>query len=575
VPDIADRAALVKQSQPVSALQAARPGALPLLAVLLGGVLMSLAAQAWLSSRQIFNGDELHFLSLIYEHGRGRLESALQTFHVHLLWPLTAVPGTEIDQLIAGRLTMLALEATTLVLLYLLARAWAESTASLLAVLAFAAMPTTLEHAASFRADPLALALVMASLAMLARAPMRLGIIAATALLAALAALVTMKVVFFAPAYAGIAAWRIRTSRDPRRVAGAIAVIAVIALVSAALIFLLHQSSVQGPQLDAPARHLANVGSAALFSAGILPNSAVLIDAARGAPLQTMLIIAAFVAATVRAVSRSATDRWEGLALLGCLAPLATLLFYRNSFPYFLPFISAPGFVAIAWLANKERWNHAVLAGLGALMLVTGAIGLARLPEATLDGQRAVVTAVHDVFPEPVEYIDRSGLIASFPRQGFLMTSWGMQSYQGRAPVFHERLQARPTSLLIVNGPVLEEALGLRGPMPRNHALHPADRRLLRENYVRHWGPIWVAGKRVRTGPNPARIEVAIPGTYTLEGAAAQIGGQAIAEGGTVTLAAGQHQIRSARPGYVTLRWGRRLHRPAERPPTHPIFSGF
>ena len=40
--------------------------------------------------------------------------------------------------------------------------------------------------------------------------------------------------------------------------------------------------------------------------------------------------------------------------------------------------------------------------------------------------QRAVVAAVHRIFPEPVPYLDHGGVMASFPKVNFFMSSWGV-----------------------------------------------------------------------------------------------------------------------------------------------------
>jgi len=61
------------------------------------------------------NWDEFHFLALVFEHQRGELHLALQTFHVHLFAWLTALPTDELGMIVAGRAAAARVHGLTVV----------------------------------------------------------------------------------------------------------------------------------------------------------------------------------------------------------------------------------------------------------------------------------------------------------------------------------------------------------------------------------------------------------------------------------------------------------------------------
>jgi hypothetical protein len=214
-----------------------------------------------------------------------------------------------------------------------------------------------------------------------------------------------------------------------------------------------------------------------------------------------------------------------------------------------------------------------VLAIIAAGMLLSASL---LLPKIGLDDQfeqRKTIDAVHQIFPQPVRYIDASSMIATFPREGFFMSGWGMAEYRKRPPFFEARLRARQVPLLLANGAALERGLGIRGSA--NDGLHSEDRVVLRENFIPHWGPVWVAGKQVRLGTNPTQIEILTPGPYTVEGATVTLDGQEYRPGDIVILSRRAYALAGVPGGNVTLRWGNRLARPAIAAPVESVSGGM
>jgi hypothetical protein len=541
---------------------------------LIAAIFLCLALQAWLALVMEINWDEFFYLSQIYSYQHGELGKPLQSFHIHLLGWLTSIPGNEIDQIVVGRFVMLMCEAGTCALIYLLARRFASRSAALTAVLAFTSACFTIIHGASFRADPLAALFIMGSLVVIARAPPKLGSLAGAAAMAAVAAMVTVKVVLYAPAFAGVALWRTAEASDRRRMIRWLAGAGAAAAIACALLYLV-QLNLMPTTTNAGSRAgLANAAETQT-GAGLLPRLAEIERFFLLSPLQVFLL-AAGAAIAAMSLGRRARRPAEAIALLGCGATLLCLLFYRNAFPYFFPFILAPAVVLAAVAVDRIGLlsRHSRLVALG---LFAPAVAVAGVWSTHGQGaQRELVSAVHRIFPSPVPYIDRNSMIASFPKRGFFMSTWGMSGYRARSPFFEKVLASSTVPLLVVDGPALEQTTRVRWDVPERLRLFPQDEAVLRDNYIPHWGRIWVAGKDVESGPGGPPFSIAVPGAYTLEAAApVMIDGMAAAPGAVVHLSRGRHLIRSAAPVAVTLRWGDHLYRPRGAPSDGPVYRGF
>jgi hypothetical protein len=538
------------------------------------GVVAALLAQAWLALAMEINWDEFYFLSQIHEYQRGELTKALQTIHVHLFGWVTAA-GDEIRQVEAGRLAMLLCEAATCALVYALARSFFSRTASLFAVLAYVCAGFTMVHGASFRTDPLAATLIMAVLALVARAPARWPVMVGAALAAAVGVLVTVKVIFFAPAIAGLAAWRWSNSVRRLQLLSWLAGMAACSLLLFGLLYWLHQHTLPSASVSGSQAMIESAGRTTLGGAGLLPRGNEIVRAILVAPVQTVLTILA-LGLIAAAIVRQKAHRMRLIAILGCVTPLLSLLFYRNAFPYFFPFITASAPLLLAWLVDEVPAVRARAGVLSLAMVLTAAFVAVQWALRGQSAQRHLVSNVHRVFPRPVAYIDRNSMIASFPKRGFFMSTWGMLEYhRAGKPVFEDVLRRDIVPLLIVNGPELEETTAEAGSMPTGRRLLEADRQLLRANFIRHWGRIWVAGQRHKTGPGGTTIRILVPGVYTVEGGPATIDGRALPDHATVDLSRGDHWLSSATERTVAVRWGNRLYRPMEPALAEPLYRGF
>jgi hypothetical protein len=304
-----------------------------------------------------------------------------------------------------------------------------------------------------------------------------------------------------------------------------------------------------------------------VFSAELLPQPIPLINQILMAPVLTVVLLFSPLF-WVRRFPGTA----ERLAMAGFLAPVLTLLFYKNSFPYYFVFILAPAAVTFAPIFEYLLRRTGVTL-ISIVLLLFPLIMFVRTPTDTLDVQRKVSEEVARIFPRPVMYVDFCGMIGDFPRPfQFLTSRWGLMRYRERGePLLVEAMARQPVPLLIVNDSSLELALeGVRS----ERTFLPADADAIRENFLPHWGPIWLAGKRIAPDSSPSELMIKIPGLYTVEGSEIEIDGKRLVIGDTVRLDRGKHKVQpGARVGF--LRWGDHIVPPGEEFPSRPLFTTY
>lgn len=537
--------------------------------LLLAVLLIIPAWQGAMVLRREFNWDEYYFLTLVFQYRLGTLAQPLQTFHVHLFGWLADLPWSDSDRLVAGRSVMLILHLATLGLLYGLARRLVSPGAAAWAVALYASLQFVLIHAASFRADPLITFLLVGALYLLALRPLRFAALLAAFLAAGLAMLISMKSAIYVPMGAGLLVLQLSRSAAPRRDAGRIAAALVVSGLAITAAFLAHALSLGPPPLaaarDLPAIARTQFGAQGLFSGLRFLVVSMFINAAF-----YLLAVGGIALALVTVLRGAAPGRSTAAVMLLFASPLLLPALYRNSFPYAYVFLMPPVAVVAGLAASRVQRMAPVVAVLLAVAIAVTLPAFRR----SQDGQRQVEAAVHSMFPTAVPYLDRCGMIASFPVAGFFMSTWGLENYlQAGRPVLAEAVARLHPPLLLATHPVFEEALGLEPSAPTGgYALLPEDAAALRDNYVPHWGPVWVAGKRLPAALQEAGFALVIPGAYTFEAATdGQIDGVTVAPGEVVTLAAGRHAYSGPE---AILRHGDHLARP-QAPAPPPFFLGF
>ncbi|HTG37485.1 glycosyltransferase family 39 protein [Sphingopyxis sp. SE2] len=540
-----------------------RPTAAQLLCAMLAFVLL---LQVELVFSKSVNWDEFFHFSQIHQHLLGRPAPWLQAPFVALFFWVPALPGDNIDHIQLIRLLILPFEIVTIAMIAGMVRRFADRETALLCGLIYATGGYVFLHAFALRADMIAAALLMTALWLILCRPLRGGNIALILLLVGLAFVSTIKAVLYAPAFLGVLLFRLERPGHRRALASAAILVLLAGL---ALLWLAPHLPASGPV--GALRDIGDLGRASIdrmFSGGVFPQGVWLALQIVFAPLLSAAIFAAILHACW-----PGREPMERILFLSLLAPLATVAIYRNAFPYHFAFILPPAAVAIAPVVGWLRRRYGVVAVsflplAGALLLSLGQ------DREVLSSQRAIQTGIQTIFPVPVAYIDNSGMAGNFPRAvNHFASGWGLDNYyRAGEPIYSEALAAEPVPMLLANNVVLRS---LFHDTLSGGRLLPADDEILRENYIPHWGRVFVAGKAIARGERPLAIAIAVPGRYTVEGGGIAIDGEYYPAGSVVTLARGMHSVAGSRGVDVTLRWGDHLARPAFAWPSGRSFTEY
>lgn len=545
--------------------------------VLAGAILFCVALQLHLAFTKSINWDEFRFYADLHKHARGELSDSLQTFHVHLFGWLLRLPLSEVDQIIAGRLAMLAIEGGTVALIYRCARHFMPNPAALLSVLAYLSFSFVVEHGASFRFDPPSIALLMAAAALLLEPRLRRRSMIIAGLAVAAAGLITIKSAFMLPTLGALALARLAAAPHRRHALARLALMAATAAGTFAILYAVHKASLSAAELDAAGGLVAHSAGQTLGHGALLPRGSTVARAVIENPLVVLLLAAGLWRTACAAMRRRGAERTRALMLLAFALPLLTPLVYGNAYAYYYAWMLAPAVVlAGATPLGRDRQFSLV----AALLALSAIAHRGSEDGGRLERQRETMAAVHALFPRPVAYIDRASMVGSFRKVGPFMSRWGMTSYRAAGqPLMRDLLARHTPPLLITNSPILLAALGQPAAPERNKPpLLAADAAVLRANYIPHWGPLWVAGKRLVASGEVAAFEVLIGGRYRIEtDRPVMIDGVAHLPGAVVTLMQGPHRISSTDGRQtVVLRWASLRPGPASAPPSGDLFpAGF
>ena len=191
--------------------------------------------------------------------------------------------------------------------------------------------------------------------------------------------------------------------------------------------------------------------------------------------------------------------------------------------------------------------------------------------------QKEVVEVVHTIFKEPTPYFDRCSMIASFPSAGFFISTYSATLYRDTGiPQFRKIILEQQPKFLINNNSAFDIA---SEKQPWNkYRLFPEDFEILKENFVHHWGPIWVAGKNFPAGSkNEIDFEILIPGVYTLSSEAPiAIDGLIVEPGEVIQLGSGFHHLKKGPTTLrATIKIGDHLFIPPDNYQGGAIFDGY
>jgi hypothetical protein len=464
------------------------------------------------------NWDEFYFLTHVHALLRGDLQIPFQTTYTQAFRWLPWV-GDEMAQIHAARLCMFVLLALSVWQIARLASRWTSPGAALAGALAFLCLLPIQVHGASFRADSMLLPILLGVLLLVTRPHASRRVDLWIGVLCGLGMAVSVKLALFAPLFLAClllaGGSHVPWATQWRAIWPRALVIGAVTLGVAAILVGLHHLTLKAPDLVSASSFADRSLGKAILETRFLPGEFYLRFLLMKDRFVWIVMGIGFVLAVVR-------RRWLLASMVLAVSPL---LFYRNAFPYFYVEMLAPVALYAALVVDELRAlarrgasgtsREWVPAACGLLLLVHGS---SRLPLMSTDeqlGQRRVLDAVHRIFPQPVTYFDHAGMVASFHKVNFFMSTWGMDEYLRRgAPFVAPALRAYRPALMLVNRDYLDVT------SPHSQALIPEDREALQRFYLPYWGPIHVAGASVALAPGAAQtVALPFPGKYRVESA--------------------------------------------------------
>jgi hypothetical protein len=455
------------------------------------------------------NWDEFYFFSRVLELQRDALTDANLTFHARAFFWLDG--HDEIAAIVTMRRVMAVLAVVTAAASGVIAKRWSGSTiAALFAVVVTQTMSALVWHGTSARFDPLVVCCFMLAAAAVVVHSGVVGLVVA-AVFMALALLFSLKAALFVPPLLLVV---LLQRRAPLK---SIVQFVVVGAVCFASGMLWHSSGLSSSS-TVPSVQTANGGPLQwvlkVFSSGVIPRAATLAASLKHDPLLWLLVIAAVVAAVVLAVRarrRGEVDR-DLLAALALASPLAAVLVYRNAYIYFFVSVVPPltpllACVVARALRRRERVTSLVLVAVVAFLSVRVASHAWQQRNEVKD-QRTTLAVVHQVFPAPVPYVDICSMVGRFQKVGPFLSTWSLENYRAdHHAVFVDVVRQEQPQFLLTNGTALE----LDSPkLP----LLPTDAAALRNNFVKVWGPLWVAGHDVDVTAGTVTFVNEIAGDY-------------------------------------------------------------
>jgi hypothetical protein len=526
------------------------------------------------------NWDEFLNLSMVHDFLRGDLKEPLQTIFIHAFRWLPNMSGNEVDQVIAGRVIVYLMGTGTALFIYLVSRRFMGIGAALFAVLSYISYTFVIRQGMSFRTDPMSTFLLMGAIWALVCHSGRMAFAILAGAFIGLAGLVTIKSIFYVPVIGTILLAQIYFSENRARIFMFAAVATVTAIVSFVLLYLLHYNTLGSPSsvlafLDRTTSKTLGERDFKIakqtFATGLIYN-----------PVFWIAVAIGLLASIKKIGGEIGANRRDAIITASLALPLLSLFIYTESYVYFYTFLLAP--VAVLCGIGFARLSDDIGRKVGFIAVIFLGIGFAsqyvQALKRTNDYQREIVDVVHKAFPEPVPYIDRTSMISSYPKKGIFMSSWGMGDYYLKDErIMRGILENDRPPFLIANRRMLElDRLGPDEYGAKHFGFFKEDRDVLQNNYVRHWGPIFVAGKHFKmgNGEQSAEFEILVAGSYQLLSAdAAIVDGKTIEPGDTVNLRQGKHQIDTRNAGDYGLRWGHNLYKPSGKAPEKPVFTDF
>ena len=518
------------------------------------------------------NWDEFFRLARIYEWKSGTLTSIFESNYIHAFTWLEHVNQNEVYQVIAARCVMFVLLIYICVISFLTLEHFFDKTSAVITLISFLSFSFVFRHATSFRIDLPIISLLMTVIWLIVPAGRTRRHFIIAGLCLGLAGSISIKSVFYVPTIAIILLihWGQSGWKGKHFINGLI--LGVTSILSFAVLIYLHSLTLA--KADSALGFISYASNAAILGYGIFPQKSVLLTSIGQNPLYWGLLGLGFIFAVYDIFKGQ--NRTRALICLSCLLPLLSLVVYVHTYIYFYTYILAAMSLVVAYgvFELTKRFSLAAYIIPAALMINALPVFIQSFHQ-TKDYQAQVNEVIHAMYPDPVNYIDRTSQVSSFPKQGLFMTVVQMDEYKMRGePVMQKVFQNTPPEFILANIESLKiDTVCERSPSRR---LMTPDEDLLINNFIHHWGPIYVPGKTLDSKPSAQSLDINLPGIYTIESEAdITLNGVSYKPMAHVELKKGSTSISSEIEQPVTLRWGKNLYKPDFAPLDNMIFHGF
>ena len=538
------------------------------------GIAFVLVSQVFMLFIFEFNWDEFLLLDWVYDWSEGKIILPLQTIYLRFFVFLQHIPQNEIYQIIIARCIMFCCFLITSYFIFSIAKRYFSIKAALLCVLTYISFSFVFRHGVSFRMDTMVTTLLMFVVWCLLRPnPLKRHHIFA-GLAFGFAGMVTIKSIFYAPTIAGILLIHWAYSRWNSKAFFEGLSVGVISLITFGVLYLWHSASLNDG--ISGTSYIGSIASGSLIDHGFFPQINIFAKSIIENMFFWMFFAAGCLICLKNIISKN-EETEKSLKVLSLALPLLSLSFYLHSYNYYYSFLIAPASILIAPAYDKlmsSKFNHKF----PLLLLLLAIPFLSILWQSIIQNnsyQKQTVEMVHQIFPEPTSFIDRTGMISSFDQEGFFMAGWQMREYyRANTPIMNDILVKTSPEFIVANVEGLDlDALG-EGPADRR--LLAEDEATLKNNYIHHWGKIYVPGKRVMLDGDSLQTEIILDGTYTVEtDKPVLINGKIYKNRQTLELSKGMHDISADQATEVTLRWGDNLFMPEVKPLGEVLFRGF
>jgi hypothetical protein len=491
---------------------------------------------------------------------------------------------------------MLLISIGSGILIYKIARIYLGKEGALFSALCYFSYYNIVLHGNSFRMDPICCFLFLSSLYLVLGRTYSYTNVIIAGILMGLSLMITIKSSIYLLSIALLYFINIRFSSEKIKILKHASVFLAALLLSAGLFYSYHIFSLtsagtamaySAPQnlgqfyplkvQPVSSNYLYNVFSKMFLENGFIPRFDVFKKTVyKDAIIWLCLIIG--IISTFKEIQMKNEKSLMLRQLLPLLILPLTVVFYRNAWPYYYVFIIPPVLIycgmvidkiALSVNSTKSTLSWWIMTILFLSVFCTMVSFYTNRNSNETITQRNLVNLVHQIFPKPTPYIDGCSMISAYPKIGFFMTSWGVEEYRKlNIPIYRDLISKHHPAFLIANRNCIDPQRMMAKETKSEYELLDKDKEVILKNYVKHWGGLYVAGKKFEFSnvSETQQFEILIPGIYTVESdAVVSIDGADYKPGSQVMLEETNHTICAmGKPMNVILRWGKNLYRPDE-----------